>query len=112
MASSLWQIYCLFEELLMISPKIKQFLSSYGAATNKRSLSTKVNGANNERFYGPLWRTIRLLMADAQPKPKPWHLYLPIALQALRALLNLKTNAIPRMALIKNEGHSTHGLLK
>ena len=82
----------------IISPTIKQFLNSYGISTSRSGPADKVE-TGEERFYGPLWRTIRLLMADSQAPIKSWHLYLPLALQALRGLLNSKVNAVPHQKL-------------
>ena len=51
---------------LTLTPGLKQFINSYGAATSKIDSAGATNGVENEKFYGSLWRTIQLLMADAK----------------------------------------------
>ncbi|MCH2619851.1 MAG: hypothetical protein MKZ83_05825, partial [Candidatus Poseidoniia archaeon] len=82
-----------------LTPVIKQFINSYGAATSKIDSASATNGVENEKFYGSLWRTIQLLMADAKAPMKNWHLYLLKALQAKRTLLDISANAVPHEKL-------------
>ena len=79
----------------IITPGIKKFLWAYGVATSKINPTVEVGNSTDERFFGGLWRTIKLLMADSQASNKDWHSYLQKALQAQRTLLNPRTNATP-----------------
>ena len=96
---------------LTLTPGLKQFINSYGAATSKIDSAGATNGVENEKFYGSLWRTIQLLMADAKAPIKNWHLYLLKALQAKRTLLDISANAVPHEKLFtfNRQVHDTKG---
>ena len=95
----------------IITSTVKNFLRDYGVSTNKITPTVEAITYADEHFFGVLWQTIKLFMEDSGDSNKNWQIYLRMALQAQRTLLNTKTNKMPpdRMFFFDRKFHGSVG---